>query len=80
MFGLFTLLEAGLLVVNAVTVLHEERFLQKYGWTDDTQHGFGDPGMKVQMFRLIKAVRTVMRGTLIHYNYNLDFYYLFRLS
>jgi len=31
MFGLGTLLEACLLFVNAVAVLHEERFLKKYG-------------------------------------------------
>ena len=62
MFGLFTLLEAGLLIVNAIAVLHEERFLAKYGWTDEPQHGFGEPGIKVQILRLIKAVRTVMRG------------------
>ena len=37
MFGLFTLLEAGLLLVNAVAVLHEERFLAKYGWTDESR-------------------------------------------
>ena len=65
MFGLFTLLEAGLLMVNAIAVLHEERFLVKYGWTDDTQHGFGDPGIKVQIMRLIKAIRTVMRGNIL---------------
>jgi len=62
MFGLFTLLEAGLLIVNAIAVLHEERFLAKYGWTDDTPHGFGEPGIKVQAMRLVKAIRTVMRG------------------
>ena len=35
MFGLGTLLEACLLFVNAVAVLHEERFLKKYGLSWD---------------------------------------------
>ena len=30
-FGLYSLLEAGLLVLNAMCVLHEERFLAKVG-------------------------------------------------
>ncbi|OQR69283.1 immediate early response 3-interacting protein 1-like [Tropilaelaps mercedesae] len=30
-FGLYSLLEAGLLVLNAITILHEERFLNKFG-------------------------------------------------
>ena len=47
MFGLFTLIEASLLFLNAVAVLHEERFLKKFGFADDTHQGFGEPGMKV---------------------------------
>ena len=30
-FGLYSLLEAGLLVLNAICVLHEDRFLAKVG-------------------------------------------------
>ena len=30
-FGLYSLLEAALLVLNAICVLHEERFLSKVG-------------------------------------------------
>ena len=37
MFGLITLFEAGLLFLNAIAVLHEERFLRKFGWADDQQ-------------------------------------------
>ena len=48
-FSLYTLFQAGLLCLNAVCVLNEERFLSKIGWS--TQHGgFGeDPGMKIQV-------------------------------
>ncbi|KAH9405803.1 Immediate early response 3-interacting protein 1 [Tyrophagus putrescentiae] len=35
-FSLFTLLEAGLLVVNAIAILNEERFLNKIGWGRDS--------------------------------------------
>ncbi|UXI16374.1 hypothetical protein NH340_JMT02317 [Sarcoptes scabiei] len=31
-FGFYSLLEAALLVVNAIAILHEERFLSKVGW------------------------------------------------
>jgi len=68
MFGLGTLLEACLLFVNAVAVLHEERFLKKYGLVEDTANSFGPPGIKVQIIRLINAVRTVMRVPLIAIN------------
>jgi len=47
MFGLFTLIEASLLVLNAIAVLHEERFLKKFGFADDAHQGFGEPGIKV---------------------------------
>ncbi|CBY41099.1 unnamed protein product [Oikopleura dioica] len=71
MFGLGTLLEACLLFVNAVAVLHEERFLKKYGLLWDHYYDdffFGPPGIKVQIIRLINAVRTVMRVPLIAIN------------
>ena len=58
MFGLFTLIEASLLFLNAVAVLHEERFLKKFGFADDTHQGFGEPGMKVwsQSPKITKSV------------------------
>ena len=62
MFGLGTLLEASLLFLNAVAVLHEERFLKKFGLADDSHQGFGEPGMKQQIIKFINSVRTVMRG------------------
>ncbi|NWS19492.1 IR3IP protein, partial [Pachyramphus minor] len=63
-FTLYSLLQASLLIVNAVAVLHEERFLRHVGWgTDQGIGGFGEePGIKAQLMNLIRSVRTVMRG------------------
>ncbi|KAF7654630.1 hypothetical protein LDENG_00066960, partial [Lucifuga dentata] len=62
-FTLYALIQAAVLCVNAVAVLHEERFLSKIGWgVDQSVGGFGDePGVKVQLMNLIRSVRTVMR-------------------
>lgn len=50
-----------LLLVNAMAVLHEERFLQKVGWSEhDAQI---DGGVKLQIVSLLKAFR-VLRGRL----------------
>ncbi|XP_068521423.1 immediate early response 3-interacting protein 1 [Anas acuta] len=69
-FTLYSLLQAGLLVVNAVAVLHEERFLRNVGWASDQGiGGFGDaPGIKAQLTNLIQSVRTIMRVPLIAVN------------
>ncbi|XP_071844211.1 immediate early response 3-interacting protein 1-like [Apostichopus japonicus] len=69
-FGLYSLLEAALLCINAVAVLNEERFLSKVGWGGDQQiGGFGEePGMKAQLINLIRSIRTVMRVPLIFLN------------
>ncbi|KAJ7427685.1 Haloacid dehalogenase-like hydrolase domain-containing protein 2 [Willisornis vidua] len=63
-FTLYSLLQASLLIVNAVAVLHEERFLRHVGWgSDQGIGGFGEePGIKAQLMNLIRSVRTVMRG------------------
>ncbi|XP_023340000.1 immediate early response 3-interacting protein 1-like [Eurytemora carolleeae] len=53
-FGLYSLLEASLLVLNAICVLHEERFLAKFGWS--VQHNRNS------------LSRTVMRIPLIFIN------------
>ncbi|CAL9708907.1 unnamed protein product [Knipowitschia caucasica] len=62
-FSLYSLIQAALLCVNAVAVLHEDRFLNKIGWgVDQGVGGFGDdPGIKTQMMNLVRSVRTVMR-------------------
>lgn len=64
-FSLYTLFQAGLLCLNAICVLNEERFLSKIGWS--TQHGgFGeDPGMKLQVMSLNglwNGVKTLFRN------------------
>ncbi|KAL4227415.1 Immediate early response 3-interacting protein 1 [Mactra antiquata] len=67
-FGLYSLIEAVILCLNAVCVLHEERFLSKIGWGTD-QQAFGEPqGMKTQIMNLIRSIRTVMRIPLIGIN------------
>ncbi|XP_036266395.1 immediate early response 3-interacting protein 1 [Pipistrellus kuhlii] len=72
-FTLYSLLQAALLCVNAIAVLHEERFLKNnctVGWgTDQGIGGFGEePGIKSQLMNLIRSVRTVMRVPLIIVN------------
>ncbi|NXS08241.1 IR3IP protein, partial [Neodrepanis coruscans] len=69
-FTLYSLLQASLLMVNAVAVLHEERFLRHVGWgSDQGIGGFGEePGIKAQLMNLIRSVRTVMRVPLIALN------------
>lgn len=68
--SLYSLIEAFILFLNAVAVLHEERFLAKWGWgTDQSVGGFGeDPGVKTQLINFIRSVRTVMRVPLIFVN------------
>ncbi|NXT67875.1 IR3IP protein, partial [Chaetops frenatus] len=63
-FTLYSLLQASLLIVNAVAVLHEERFLRHVGWgSDQGIGGFGEePGIKAQLTNLIRSIRTIMRG------------------
>ena len=55
------LLEASLLVVNAICVLHEKRIL--VGWASDNARGFGEQlGVKAQILNIIHSTRTVMRS------------------
>ncbi|CAB3977925.1 Immediate early response 3-interacting 1 [Paramuricea clavata] len=70
---MYAFLEAILLLVNAIAVLNEERFLAKIGWGRDQinqPQGFGqeEKGVKQQIANLIHAVRTVMRVPLIFLN------------
>ncbi|XP_044736584.1 immediate early response 3-interacting protein 1 [Chrysoperla carnea] len=71
MITLWNLLEASVLCLNAICVLHEERFLSKIGWssTNHVQHGFGEPPtINSQITNLIRSIRTVMRIPLIFVN------------
>ncbi|NWV02429.1 IR3IP protein, partial [Ptilonorhynchus violaceus] len=69
-FTLYSLLQAALLIVNAVAVLHEERFLRHVGWgSNQGIGGYGEePGIKAQLTNLIQSVRTIMRVPLIALN------------
>ncbi|PAA74686.1 hypothetical protein BOX15_Mlig033217g1, partial [Macrostomum lignano] len=42
-FGLFSLLEAGLLLLNAICVLHRERFLARFGWSSLSRETSASP-------------------------------------
>ncbi|XP_055377005.1 immediate early response 3-interacting protein 1 [Condylostylus longicornis] len=70
MFTLWTLVEASLLCLNAICVLHEERFLAKFGWgSNSSVQGFGEPPtFKSQALNLIRSIRTVAKIPLIFLN------------
>ncbi|ALC44281.1 CG32069 [Drosophila busckii] len=69
MFTLWTLVEASLLCLNAVCILHEERFLAKFGWgRQANQQNFGPPTAKDQVLNLIRSIRTVAKIPLIFLN------------
>ncbi|KAM7356961.1 immediate early response 3-interacting protein 1 [Cochliomyia hominivorax] len=69
MFTLWTLIEASLLCLNAVCVLHEERFLAKIGWGgQQMQQEFGQPTAKAQILNLVRSIRTVAKIPLIFLN------------
>ncbi|KAH8928503.1 Yos1-like protein [Atractiella rhizophila] len=68
-----------LLLINAVAVLSEERFLARIGWSSNpaahrqefSYDPNGDPtgpGIKLRIIQLIGAVRTLMRIPLILIN------------
>ncbi|XP_011207447.1 immediate early response 3-interacting protein 1 [Bactrocera dorsalis] len=70
MFTLWTLVEASLLCLNAVCVLHEERFLAKFGWgaQGSNMQEFGQPTAKAQILNLVRSIRTVAKIPLIFLN------------
>ncbi|CAG4936009.1 unnamed protein product [Colias eurytheme] len=70
MITLWNLFEASLLCLNAVCVLHEERFMQKMGWGANGQNqGFEDQSsVKFQILNLVRSIRTVTRIPLIILN------------
>ncbi|EJT49187.1 hypothetical protein A1Q1_01668 [Trichosporon asahii var. asahii CBS 2479] len=76
MFGLGYIFKITLLLVNAVAILNEERFLARIGWSTagnpnanagfgsvDNPDSFGQEGqsMKAKAVNLIAAVRTLLR-------------------
>ncbi|CAH2087722.1 unnamed protein product [Euphydryas editha] len=70
MLTLWNLFEASLLCLNAVCVLHEERFMQKMGWgANNRSQGFEDQSsIKFQILNLVRSIRTVTRIPLIILN------------
>ncbi|CAG2167665.1 unnamed protein product [Oppiella nova] len=67
--SIYGLLETSLLIVNAIVILNEERFLSKIGWgrhsLNAAQHTYGqhmDNSVKSQLLNMIHSIRTVMRG------------------
>lgn len=77
--GLGKLFQVTLLLINAVAVLSEDRFLARLGWVSgqaqnpNYNQGYdqaafapgGEVGLKVRIIDLISAVRTLMRIPLI---------------
>ncbi|KAJ1987303.1 hypothetical protein H4R33_002908, partial [Dimargaris cristalligena] len=63
MFALGLLFQVSLLLLNAMAILNEHRFLARIGWSTQQVHGFGDPnqGIKARVINLISAVRTLLR-------------------
>ncbi|ODH22296.1 hypothetical protein ACO22_05538 [Paracoccidioides brasiliensis] len=73
LFGLGKLLYVIILIINAIAILSEDRFLARIGW-GRTQYepGFGtvsdNASIKAKSVNLIASVRTVMRIPLIAIN------------
>nr|AAX30523.1 SJCHGC04432 protein [Schistosoma japonicum]CAX72933.1 Immediate early response 3-interacting protein 1 [Schistosoma japonicum] len=66
--GLFSLIESIVLILNAICILHEKRFLSKIGYAR-TDNEYGSPTtVKYQFLTFIHSVRTVMRIPLIGVN------------
>ncbi|KAF2482208.1 Yos1-like protein [Neohortaea acidophila] len=70
--GLF---QVSVLLVNAIAILSEDRFLARIGWgsTQNEPAGFGgssqdSASVKAKMINLINSVRTLMRVPLIFVN------------
>ncbi|KAJ5814868.1 hypothetical protein N7474_006645 [Penicillium riverlandense] len=74
LFGLGKLVYVTILIINAIAVLSEDRFLARIGWgrTQAAEPGFGasydNTSVKAKSVNLIASVRTVMRIPLIVIN------------
>ncbi|KAJ5544663.1 hypothetical protein N7535_006944 [Penicillium sp. DV-2018c] len=72
-FGLGKLVYVIVLIINAIAVLSEDRFLARVGWgRTQVEPGFGatydSTSAKAKLVNLIASVRTVMRIPLIVIN------------
>ncbi|KAL8765989.1 MAG: hypothetical protein Q9209_007078 [Squamulea sp. 1 TL-2023] len=74
LFGLGNLFYVSILLVNAVAILSEDRFLARIGWgSTPTEPAFGGArdeaaSVKGKLVNLISSVRTLMRIPLIVIN------------
>lgn len=69
MFSLISLTIIISLFINAVAILHEERFLARIGWTSKGASGYNtEPTIKSKIIDLISATRTLLRIPLIIIN------------
>lgn len=70
--SLFGLIEVGVLFLNAIAILHEERFLTRFGWGKKQpasmvySQPFGAPQetgeTKTKLWEMFHSIRTVARG------------------
>ncbi|KAH6878961.1 Yos1-like protein [Alternaria rosae] len=71
-FGLGGLFTVAVLLVNAIAILSEDRFLARIGWTASAEPGFGGPrddaSIKARLINLVSSVRTLMRLPLMLIN------------
>jgi len=73
-FGFGSLFYVGVLLVNAIAVLSEDRFLARIGWgsTSAVEPAFGgqsdSANVKAKLVNLIASVRTLLRIPLIFLN------------
>ncbi|KAI3628486.1 hypothetical protein CBS14141_000189 [Malassezia furfur] len=72
MLGLGTIFYTALLLINAIAILNEERFLNRVGWSNNSRSmSFdtdSDAGVKTRLVNLISAVRVLLRIPLIVVN------------
>jgi len=80
LFGLGGLLTSAVLLINAIAILSEDRFLARIGWTNTLEPGFGgardDASIKARLINLVSSVRTLMRIPLMFINTFMIIYYL----
>jgi len=76
LFSFGGLFQVSVLLVNAIAILSEDRFLARIGWGSSQQSepsfgggpGMQDASIKSKMINLINSVRTLMRIPLIFLN------------
>ncbi|KAJ5898969.1 Protein transport protein Y [Penicillium taxi] len=81
LFGLGNLVYVIVLIINAIAILSEDRFLARIGWgRTQAEPGFGatydSTSVKAKSVNMIASVRTVMRIPLIVINTTIIVYEL----